>query len=68
MSASRRSAEGAPVLYNIISRRHEQHSRAVLADQVIRLATRLQQATARYHAAVLADLHRPDARDDDLPF
>ena len=43
-------------------------SRAVLADQVIRLATRLEQATARYHAAVLADLRRPDARDDDLPF
>ena len=40
---------------------------AVLADQVIRLATRLEEATARYRAAVLADLHRPDARDD-LPF
>ena len=25
-------------------------------------------ATARYRAAVLADLHRPDARDDDIPF
>lgn len=43
-------------------------SRAVLADHVIRLATRLEQATARYHAAVLADLHRPNTRDDDLPF
>lgn len=41
---------------------------AVLADQVIRLATRLEEATARYHAAVLADLHRPDDRDDELPF
>lgn len=44
-------------------------SHAVLADQVIRLAARLEQATARYHAAVLADLRRPDARnDDDIPF
>ena len=43
-------------------------SHAVLADQVIRLETRLEEATARYHAAVLADLRRPDARDDDIPF
>lgn len=43
-------------------------SLAVLADQVIRLAIRLDEATARYHAAVLADLRRPDTRDDDIPF
>lgn len=44
------------------------NSHAVLADQVIRLATRLENATARYYDAVLADLRRPDARDDDIPF
>jgi hypothetical protein len=46
---------------------HPWDPRAVLADQIVQHGARLAEAMARYRAATLAALHRPDS-DDDLPF
>jgi len=42
-------------------------AQAALADRLIRLASHLANAAARYHVAAIAALHRPDT-DDDTPF
>ena len=46
---------------------HPLGMQAVLADQIVQHAARLAKAIARYRAAVVAELHRPDTGDD-LPF
>jgi len=46
---------------------HPLDPQAILADQIVQQGACLAKAMARYRAAVLAALHRPDTNDD-LPF
>ncbi|MCA1823401.1 MAG: hypothetical protein LC640_03900 [Frankia sp.] len=56
-----------PELIGEWSHLHPPDAQAVHADRLIRLASRLANATTRYHTAALAALERPDT-DDDIPF
>lgn len=56
-----------PELATEPSRLHPLDLQAVLADQIVQLGAHLAEAMARYRAASLAALHRPDTSDD-LPF
>jgi hypothetical protein len=47
---------------------HPPDGQAVRADRLIRIASRLANATTRYRDAALAALERPDTDDEDLPF
>jgi hypothetical protein len=57
-----------PELIGEPSHLHPPDAQAVLAAQLIRLAARLTDATARYHVAALAALRRPGTDDDDMLF
>lgn len=56
-----------PRLASELSLLHPLDSQVVLAEQIVQHAARLAKAMARYRAATLATLHRPDTNDD-LPF